>query len=265
MKVYVCVDMEGIAGIVLPQQLRAGEPFYQEARKLLTEEVNAVVEGLLEAGAEQIVVRDIHGTGFNFLIDQLHPDALYYMGLSPMTDRFPGIDSTFDAAMLIGYHAMAGTERAVRDHTFSSRDIASMELNGRGIGEIGIDALLLGRCGVPVILVSGDDKTCLEAKQELGHVVTYQTKTAWERHGALMKSPKKVRAELKEAIREALENRSSFKPYTKQGPFEMKVVYMSTDIADRTYADGVHSERLDGRTIVYRADDFHTLFCRVFS
>lgn len=266
MKVYVAVDMEGISGIILPSQLRVGEPFYQEGRKLLTEDVNAVVEGLLEAGADHIVVRDIHATGFNFLIDQLHPDALYYMGSSPIDERFPGIDSSFDAAMLIGYHGMAGTERATRDHTFSSRDITSMELNGRPIGEIGIDALLLGGYGVPVVLVSGDDKTCLEAVQELGQqVTTYQTKTAWGRHGALMKSPRKVRTEIKDAIQQAIQNREKCQPYGKPGPYEMKVTYMSTDLAERKYCDGVRRERVDGRTVIYRADDFLGLFCNVFS
>lgn len=265
MKVYVAVDMEGIAGIITPEQLRVGEPFYQEGRKLLTEEVNAVVDGLLEAGAEHIIVRDIHATGFNFLIDQLHPGAMYYMGSSPIQERFPGIDSSFDAALLIGYHGMAGTERATRDHTFSSATIASMELNGKPIGEIGVDALLLGGYGVPVVLVSGDDKTCIEAKQELGQVTVYETKKSWGRHGALMKPPRQVRQELKEAIQQALSDMSNYKPYAKPGPFEMKVTYMSTDLADRRYCDGVHSERVDGRTVIYRADDFLTLFCLVFS
>ncbi|CAG7643481.1 M55 family metallopeptidase [Paenibacillus allorhizosphaerae] len=263
MKIYVCVDMEGIAGIVMPSQLRQGEYHYQEGRRLLTEEVNTVVEGLLEAGATEIIVRDIHATGFNFLIDQLHPEATYFVGATKADQRFPGIDSSFDGALLIGYHAMAGTLRAVRDHTYSSRSYTAMELNGTPIGEIGIDGLLLGEYGVPVLLVTGDDKTCMEAEQELGNVATYCTKTAWGRHSALIKPPRKVKAEIKDAIRMALQNRTGCTPYTKQGSYELTVRYLSTDLADSRYCDGTESVRVDGLTIRHKGTDFTRMMARV--
>ncbi|SMF91908.1 D-amino peptidase [Paenibacillus uliginis N3/975] len=262
MKIYVCVDMEGIAGIVLPSQLRQGESFYQEGRHLMTEEVNAVVDGLLEAGATEVIVRDMHASGFNLLIDQLHPDASYFMGASKIEDRFPGIDSSFHGAILLGYHAMAGTKHAVRDHTFSSMTFIGMELNGQPIGEIGIDSLLLGLHQVPVLLVTGDDKTCQEAEQILPHTTTYQTKTAWGRHSALMKSPRKVNMEIKEAVKQALFNQAQCLPYSSTGPYELKVQYMSTDLADAVQTDGIHQVRLDGLTIVYKDTNLVSLFSK---
>lgn len=262
MNIYVCVDMEGISGIAMPSQLRQGEYHYAEGRRLLTEETNAVVEALLEAGAERIVVRDIHATGFNFLIDQLHPGAEYVVGATKMNNRFPGIDDTFDGAFLIGYHAMAGTKTAVRDHTYSSLSYTSIELNGRPIGEIGIDGLLLGELGVPVLLVTGDDKTCAEAERELGTVTTYCTKTALGRHAALLKPPSRTRSEIKEAVRRALENRSQCKPYRSAGPYELTVRYLSTDLADARYCDGEKSIRADGLTVVHKDDDFVKLVAR---
>ncbi|MEH7386942.1 M55 family metallopeptidase [Bacillus sp. JJ1521] len=82
MKIYVSVDMEGIAGILLPEQLKKGGLLYEEARKLLTAEVNVVIEGLIEAGAEEIYVKDAHGTGYNFIASELHHGARYCMGHS---------------------------------------------------------------------------------------------------------------------------------------------------------------------------------------
>lgn len=193
MKIYVCVDMEGIAGILHPDQRIQGGSMYQEGRKLLTSEVNAVVEGLVHAGATDIVVRDMHGTGINLIASELHSSARYVMGATLFDQRYPGLDATFDGALLIGYHAMAGTALSIRDHTYSSRSIYSVELNGHPIGEIGLDSLLLGEFGIPVLLVSGDDSACREAKKELGEAVcTYSTKEAFGRHSALCKPPARV-------------------------------------------------------------------------
>lgn len=262
-KIYVCADMEGISGIVMPSQLRQGEYHYPEGRRLLTEEVNAVVEGLLESGATEIIVRDIHATGFNLFIEQLHPGAKYVVGATKADRRFPGIDASFDGALLIGYHAMAGTLEAVRDHTYSSKSFTAMELGGTPIGEIGIDALLLGEYGVPVLLVTGDDKACAEAERELGTVVTYCTKTALGRHSALLKAPRETRIEIKEAVYRAVQSRADCKPYRKPGPYELTVRYMSTDLADMRYCDGTDSIRVDGLTIAHKGNDFTRLVAKV--
>lgn len=260
---YVCVDMEGIAGIIHSSQLMKGEPMYEEGRRLLTEEVNAVVEGLLQAGATEIIVRDMHATGINFIPDKLHPGASYFMGATSFKERFPGIDSSFDGALLVGYHAMAGRAEAVRDHTYSSRAFTSVELNGRPIGEIGLDSMLLARYGVPVLLVTGDDKTCEEAKLELGqNVTTYCTKQAWGRHSALLTPPQKVRSEIKEAIGEAVNKREACQPHSIDGPYELTVHYLSTDLADGRYCDGIHTERLDGLTIRTKETDLIRLLSR---
>jgi D-amino peptidase len=261
-KIYVSVDMEGIGGIVLSSQLRQGEPHYAEGRRLLTEEVNAVVQGLLDAGATDIVVKDAHGTGYNFLVDQLHPGALYFMGAAKADKRFPGLDASFDGALLIGYHAMAGKLQAVRDHTFSSKSYTGIELNGKPIGEIGIDSLLFGLHGVPVLMVSGDDATCEEAKRQLGEVTTYETKKAVGRHSALMKAPKRVHAEIKQAIAQALSARSKARPYTLPGPYELTLRFLSTDLADGRYCDGRETIRVDGLTVVYKDTDLVRLFSR---
>ncbi|MFD0869689.1 D-aminopeptidase [Chlamydia abortus] len=262
MKIYASVDMEGITGIVLREQLMRGEPLYNEARHLLTQEVNAVVEGLLEAGAKHIVVKDAHATGFNFIPELLHPDALYCMGGTPIAERFPGLDSSFDGALLIGYHGMAGTRRAVRDHTMSSASYQYTELNGNPVGEIVLDAMLFGLHDVPVLLVTGDDATCREAKQALGTVHTYETKTALGRHAALLKPPRKVYSEIREAVKQAIAGRDACRPLVIPGPYELLLEMNSTDLADRRYVDGETSIRLDGVRMLYKDTDFVRLLSR---
>lgn len=262
MKIYVSVDMEGISGIVLTEQLRRGETFYNEARRLLTLEVNAVVEALLEQDVNEIIVKDAHSSGFNFIPELLHPGAVYCMGATPVTERFPGLDSSFDGVFLMGYHGMAGTIRAVRDHTMSSLSFRNIELNGNPVGEITLDALLFGLQGVPVLLVTGDDATCREAERCLGQVTTYETKQAINRHAALLKAPSKVQEELKEAVKLALANRSRCRPLTLKGPYEMLVEMASTDLADKRYTDGQQSIRIDGHSMLYKDDDLVRLLSR---
>ncbi|MFT4416482.1 M55 family metallopeptidase [Fredinandcohnia humi] len=255
MKIYVSVDMEGIAGILLPEQLKKGESFYEEARRLLTAEVNTVVEGLLEAGAKDIYVKDAHGTGYNFITSELHPRARYCMGATTLRQRFPGLDSSFDGAMLIGYHAKGGTEHAIRDHTMSSAGWQSLLLNGKPIGEIGLDGLLFGLHEVPILLVTGDKKTCSEAHEEIPNVCTYETKEAFGRHAGLIKPPKLVYEELRKCIGLSIENRNKVLPCHINGPYELLVHFLSTDQADARYFDGVRSKRIDGLTAAYYGAD----------
>jgi D-amino peptidase len=263
LKIYVSVDMEGIAGIVLRSQIMRGELHYQEARRLLTDEVNAVVEGLVQGGAHEIIVKDAHGSGFNFIIEDLHASATYCLGSTTVAQRFPGLDSTFDGAILVGYHAMAGTPQAALEHTFSYSEFINIELNGEPVGEIALDGLLFGLHDVPVLLVTGDDKTCAEAFATLGPgVATYSTKVSTGRQSALIKPPKKVNTEMKEAIAQALANRNQCVPLRKQGPYEMIVHFVSTDLADKRPCDGIEAQRLDGRRIRYTSSDFTQLLVR---
>jgi D-amino peptidase len=259
MKIYVSADMEGISGILLKEQLIRGDLLYEEARRLLTLEVNAVTETLVDSGAGTVIVKDAHGGGFNFIPELLHPAADYVMGATRMERRFPGLDDSFAGALLIGYHAMGGTREAVRDHTMTSQGWQSVRLNGREIGEIGLDALMFGLEGVPVLLVSGDDKTCAEAEQELKGVPVYATKSATGRHAAILKPPARSRGELKDAVRMSLIDFAERKPFVLPGPYELTIRFLHTDQADARRYDGVCSRRIDGLTVSYWSDDLRDL------
>lgn len=138
MKIYVCTDLEGIAGVVnFDQNGREGKGVeYESARRLLTGEVNAVVAACKEAGVEKIVVNDGHGSGFNFIIEDLHPAGEYVIG-SNRKRSFDGIAENFDGVIFLGYHAMSGTENGVLDHTQSSRTWYNYWVNDIKMGEVG--------------------------------------------------------------------------------------------------------------------------------
>ena len=158
MRVYVSVDMEGIAGIVHEDQTNPVDPRcaaeYARGRKLMTEEANAAVEGALAAGAGFVLLNDSHWDMRNLLAEELHHAAVLLSGGPKRLSMLEGIEAGFDAALFIGYHAKAGTARAVLDHTMTDV-VRDVRLNGRSMGELGLNAALAGSYGVPVALVSG--------------------------------------------------------------------------------------------------------------
>src|SRR3990172_2639329 len=120
MKILISVDMEGISGVVNWDQVSPGHSEYERYRRIMTDEVNAAVEGAFEAGAGEVVVTDGHAHGYNLLVEALDGRVRLNSGNSAPLAMVQGIDASFDAALLIGYHACAGSKNAVLDHTWSS-------------------------------------------------------------------------------------------------------------------------------------------------
>jgi len=145
MKIYISCDMEGIGGVVHPEQTDPTQPEYQPARKLMLGEVNAAIEGALAAGATEIVVNDAHWNMRNLPIEDLNPAAIYLSGAPKPYSMMTGVDKTFDAAFFIGYHARAGSALANVDHTYNDfKTVQGVWLNGVEIGEYGLNAALAG-------------------------------------------------------------------------------------------------------------------------
>lgn len=260
MKVYITTDLEGVAGVVLEEQVSPGNPLYEEARLLLTREVNAAIEGALEGGAKEIIVNDGHNGGFNIVLEELHEEAKLVHG-APRPFALAGLDSSVGVVFLLGYHSRAGTLRGVLDHTMSSQSIQNVYLNGEPIGEIGIEASIAGYYGVPVGLVTGCAKACEEARDLLGNIETAVVKWGFGRSFAMTIAPKKARKFIREASRRAVERalKKEFKPFVVKPPIELKIEYTLSK-----YADSIEGkpdvERIGPRTILVRGEDLIKVF-----
>ena len=151
-KVYISTDMEGCSGVTCSEQV-AGE----EGKQLMAGDMNACIEGCFAAGATEVVVRDHHAGGRNVNPQAIDKRAKLIQGTTPES-RFKDIEGSA-AMILLGYHAKALTPNGTLAHSFSSASIQGMWLNGREVGEIGVDAAIAAEHNVPVVMVSGDDKT----------------------------------------------------------------------------------------------------------
>ena len=218
MKIFILTDIEGVAGVV---QWEHGGPtgrYYERSKRLLTEEVNAAIQGALATGATEILVWDGHGPG-GMDPELLHPEAKLLFGKG--SPRTHGLDESFDALFVVGQHAMNLTPDANLCHSYSSRAIHRMLLNGQEIGELGMRIIQAGRLGVPVALVTGDDKVCAEAVALVGDVETVAVKVSTSRESAICLHPIKAREAIREGAIRAMRRLPNLKPYLPDGPFEL--------------------------------------------
>jgi D-amino peptidase len=252
--------MEGLAGVVGDQQRSRKGKDYQAARGWMAGEINAVIEGALEAGATEFVVNDAHASAQNLTLPDLHEQAELIGGANRPLSMMEGIQEGFDAAIFLGYHAMRGTQDACMDHTYSEAKVMALRLNGTPYGEIGINARVAGLFGVPVVLVSGDDKTAAETAAFLGdQVEAVVVKKAIGRHAARSLGQTRVHRLLREAAGRAVGDLSRFKPLVLPGPTEMELEFVGTEQADRAQlVPGV--ERTGPRTVAARSSNLLELF-----
>jgi D-amino peptidase len=267
-KVVVISDMEGISGIATPAQAGATEPLYQEGRKLYTEEINAAVRGAKAAGATEIVVMDHHGAGkgynFNSLVaEELDPDCEFVVQ-EEWTEYTGFLEEGVDAALFVGMHAMAGTADGVMNHTVSGVDWHNLWFNGTKVGETGINAAFCGTWGCPVLLVTGDEAVCREAKELLGeHLTIVPVKQGLGARSARLLAPKRAREHVEAGAKEALSNLRAVEAYDPGTPCEIKVEYKWTGPPSKLrHRPGV--ELLEPRLLVSRADDWWTAWRQFF-
>lgn len=253
MKIFIAVDMEGISGISSPDYIMSGDPgrLAPLGQKLMTADVNAAVRGAFDGGATEVIVADIHCTSGNILVDEVDPRALMLSG-SPYTPRFPFLDESVNGMFLLGYHAMGGTLRATLEHTMSSRQWHKFCVNGKPYGELGIDAEIAAECGVPVVLVTGDDKVCEEAHAFLGNIETAMVKQGLGRQAALCLSPSMGNRCVYEHAKKAVERLVSgekFPLMETPSPANVTLTYKMVPDADAANVFG--TRRIDGYTVEF--------------
>ncbi len=259
MKIFIITDMEGAAGVVtfLDQAFPDGK-YYEKAKKLLTEEVNAGVSGLCEAGAEEILILDGHGAG-GITFELLHPVCRLIHG-SPLSPLWKDELAGCDAAVFIGQHSMAGTEKGNLNHTQDSRGIDYIKLNGKLIGEIAQFALLAGSYKVPVIALSGDDAACREIEELIPGVTTISVKRGLSRTSAISVSIQEAHRRIQDGMKQALikHKKNPLQPVVLPGPYVLEKKYFTTDLTER-YNDNVNVEFVDSQTVRLKSSDIRDI------
>src|SRR5699024_2654368 len=231
MNVYISVDMEGIAGVVHSDHTGRGNMDYELARQYMTGEANAAIEGALDAGATNIVVNDSHGTMRNIYPHLLRKEAKLISGTPKRLSMMEGISSNKDAAIFIGYHTKA-SHQGVLNHTYNSRVVQSIQVNGEHMGEFGINALLAGSFHVPVVFVSGCNLTVDEAKKHIPTIGFNETKRSINRVSAESVHPEVSCERIRAGVKKALQRRTEIEPYRLRGAFTCDLCFVNTLCAD---------------------------------
>jgi D-amino peptidase len=174
MRVFISVDMEGVAGVATLDQVVRGGTGYPRAQELMTEEANAAIRGAFAGGASTVVVNDSHGTMDNLIHERLDPRARLVFGKPRPSCMVQGITSGDALAVFVGYHAAAGAPGTL-SHTFSS-NFTELRINGTQMSEAEVNALYAGSLGVPVGVLTGDDQICQLAEKAFPGIATVNVK-----------------------------------------------------------------------------------------
>jgi len=227
MKVFISADMEGISGIPRSAWTESDDDDFSRARELMTGDVNAAIQGCLDAGADEIWVKDAHGGADNILIEKLLPPARLIQGWGPADRMMEGIDASFDAALLIGYHARVMTEDGTISHTMTGQT-RGLWYNGVEIGESGISAAHAGAYGVPLVFVSGDDALCREVRDTIAaQVFTATVKSAYTRECVRMLPLLEAHELIRKGVAGALCGGIEIPPYVPEPPIEVRYQFQT--------------------------------------
>lgn len=251
MKVFLSVDMEGVAGIVDWAQCIAGGDDYALGRDLLVGEVNAAIEGALAAGATEIVVNDAHSVMRNLPPAALAGRVAYVSGRFKPLYMMQGLDASFDAVVFLGYHAAIATP-GVLSHTYNPRAIAGVRLNGTTTGEAGLNALVAQHFGVPVAVITGDQYVGPEAAPFCPGIAAVVVKESISRFAALNQHPDVARQLVHDGVRDALAAVGD--PPALPMPSAVEIRFGSPDMAEQaTWIRGVR--RVDAVTVELSGDE----------
>src|SRR5437899_6042715 len=260
MRVVIFCDMEGVSCIETWEQVSAGTAFYEQSRKLYTDEMNAAVRGARAAGAREIVVVDCHGAGGaysfkSFIPEQLESGAQYVFGY-PWARYITPFEQGCDAILFVGAHAMAGTPDGVLCHTVSSEAWYNASINGTLVGESGILAAIAGCWDVPAVFVSGDEATCREVTALLGdEVTTAIVKWGLGRLAARNLAPKDACSLIEMSVAQAISMRRWPKPYKPTTPVTFKVELATPD-GTNDFRGRTGVQIVGPRTVVSTGDNF---------
>jgi D-amino peptidase len=260
MRIYISIDMEGVAGVVHADQTRRGSEDYTTARELMTLEANAAALGAFDAGAEEVLINDSHGDMRNLVLEKLDRRVQTITGHLKPFSMVQGIrDARFDVAMFVGYHACAGTAEAILDHTYWGAVVSDMKVNGQIMNEAALNALVAGEAGTPIGLVSGDETACRQCRDIIGEMEIIPVKWAIGRYSARSLHPEEARDRIRKGAALCVGKAGSYKPFTLKAPYTLRIrMHQSAMVDSASVMPG--TKRIDATTIEYPADTTTTLF-----
>jgi D-amino peptidase len=256
LKILILTDMEGVDGIFnedlecIPDK----SPRWEQSRKLLTGEINAAADGLFEAGATEVVVWDGHWNGENLSSLDIHPKVTLFTGAGHGFE----MDSSYAAMIFVGQHAMAGVDRGVLSHTESPEGVQGYWVNGKAVGEAGLETMHAGSFGIPVIMLAGDKSACDEIRDLIPQVEVAEVKSGVTRTSGFTLSHPAACALIRERARRALQRLSEFKPYRLAAPVELKMEF--TPLGTTYHRARPDVMRLNDHTWIIRGKDFMDVY-----
>jgi len=251
-KIYIHTDLEGISGIDSMEMIERTGSRYRQCCEHLMADLNAAVDGAFAGGATHVTVLDSHGGGNNFIVELL--DKRAELDTRPNKKWWGILDDSYHGTFFIGAHPMSGTQNGFLDHTQSSLTWHDYSVNGRKMGELAQWAIVAGNGRVPMLMVSGDEAACIEARNFFDPVETAVVKYAQGRNRAKLVELQEARHRIREAARRAVNLVGKARPLTPLKPMEIVLEFNRAD-----YCDGIAAkpgiERLDARTIRWVTSD----------
>ncbi|HKJ38702.1 MAG TPA: M55 family metallopeptidase [Anaerolineales bacterium] len=261
MKILIATDMEGITGVTTWDHVTPGHAEYGRFRRLMTQDINAAIRGVIESGADEIIVADGHWNGGNILIEELDPRVRLNSGSPSPFSMMQGIDESVDGVFFLGYHARNGTQNAVLDHTWSSKTVANVWLNDILTGEYGLNAALAGHFGVPVIMATGDQTACGQIVSLLGDMETAVVKQATGRFAAECLAPQVTQEMIFMSAARAvgrLKEGDVPDPFVLDTPIRVTVEFFTSDMADK--ADKIPFTQREGTRVSFSAQEMTSAY-----
>ncbi len=258
MRILIAADMEGITGVVNFDQVTPTHAEYDRFRRLMTADVNAAVRGAFAAGADDVIVSDGHWDGTNILLEHLDPRARLNSGTPRPYSMIEGIDGV----LFVGYHARAGSQNAILDHTWSSSRVNNLWLTPAGgsaqaMGEIGLNGAVCGHFGAPVVMISGDQTACAEAAALFPGIVCAVVKQAKGRNAAECLHPTASAELIEQCAARGVDHLLSEvppRPFRLEPPITVTVEFVKSEMADAaSLMPG--AQRAEGRCVTFVARD----------
>ena len=255
-RLYISCDMEGITGICSDRQRNMGDQLYDWGRKMMIWELNTALQLFAAQGVEEFVVNDSHNNMLNLLLDQLPPSVSLISGSHKTDSMMQGLDASFDGAVFIGYHGRAGLGDAILSHTYSG-SILSVTINGIPAGEATLNGALCGSMGVPLLLVSGDNRVAEEVAAMQTGTQSVINKVSITRAAGRMFHPEKVAAAYKSAIDKVYS--STIQPFRLEAPFRLDLTLKEAQMVDMVLRIP-GTQRSGDCSLQYGSDNYLTAF-----